>query len=308
MKMLLEYTDGDHISGQFLVGNVIKGTNNTGGQYLNIELRDASGTLSGKKWEISPNDETIFVAGNVVDLDGEVYKYRESLQIKILSASLVDINNVDVAKFLKQPPISKEELINRFNQYVQSISDPDCKKLLDYFVEKYKEKLYDYPAATLIHHEYRCGLLVHATTMAEIADNLSKVYNVNRDLVVTATLLHDFGKFTELKGPIIYKYSTEGKLLGHISIMAGEIKEAANKLGIVSETPLLLEHCILSHHGQLEFGSPVLPMTAEAMLLSLIDNLDSKMVIVNKALEETKEGEFTDKIFPLDGRTLYKHK
>ena len=308
MKMLLDYKDGEHIAGQFLVGNVIKGTNNLGAQYFNIELRDASGTMSAKKWEIYPEDEDTIVTGNVIDIDGEVYKYRDSLQIKLLGAKKVDIDDVDVTKFLKQPPIPTEELVKKFNSYVDSIKQEDCKKLLDYFINKYKDKLYDYPAATFIHHEYHSGLLVHSITMAGIADYLAPIYDVDRDLIITAVLLHDFGKFTELKGPIIYKYSTEGKLLGHISIMAAEIKEAADKLNITSEIPLLLEHCILSHHGQYEFGSPVLPLTKEAMLLSLIDNLDSKMVIVNKALEETEEGEFSDRVNPLDGRMLYKHK
>ena len=308
MKMLLEYNDGEHITGQFLVGNVIKGTNNLGAQYFNVELRDASGSLSAKKWEIYPNDEEIIVSGNVIEIEGEVYKYRDNLQIKLLVANPVNIDEIDVAKFLKQPPIPKEELIAKFNSFVDSVKEPDCKRLLDYFINKYKDKLYDYPAATFIHHEYHSGLLVHATTMAEIADHLSKIYGINRDLIITAVLLHDFGKMTELKGPIIYKYSKEGKLLGHISIMAAEIKEAANILKIDGEIPLLLEHCILSHHGQYEYGSPVLPLTPEAMLLSLIDNLDSKMVIVNKALEDTKDGDFTEKITPLDNRMLYKHK
>ena len=308
MKMLCEYVDGEHISGQFLVSNVSKGTNANGGQYLNIDLRDSSANMNAKKWEITSGDEEAVVIGNVIYIEGEVLRYKDNLQIKLLSVKPVAIENVDVTKFLKQPPIPKETLIEKFNGFVESVKDKDCRAILNYFVDKYKDHLYEYPAASSIHHEYSSGLLVHCTTMAEIAEKLCSIYDVNRDLVITSILLHDFGKMTELEGPVVYKYSTKGKLIGHISIMSSEIEAAGKELGITSEIPLLLQHSILSHHGQLDYGSPVLPETAEALLLSLVDNLDSKMVIASKALEETKEGEFTNKIFPLDGRTLYKHK
>jgi len=308
MKMLNEYLDGEHISGQFLVSSVTKGTNATGSQYLNVEIRDASTTMNAKKWEISSNDEEIIVQGNVIHIDGEVLKYKEALQIKLLSVKNVNADEIDVSKFLKQPPISREELIKKFNSYVDSVKNPDLRRIIDYFIEKYKDNLFDYPAAVCIHHEYSSGLLVHCTTMADIAEMLCKIYPVDRDLVIASILLHDFGKMTELEGPVVYKYSTKGKLIGHISIMAAEIEEAGNKLGIDNEIVTLLQHSILSHHGQLEFGSPVLPQTAEALLLSLIDNLDSKMVICLKALEETKDGEFSNKVYPLDNRTIYKHK
>lgn len=308
MKMLCDYVDGEHISGQFLVSNVSKGTNASGSQYLNIDIRDSSASLNAKKWEISPKDEEIIVSGNVIYIEGEVLKYKEALQIKLLSAREVSLDEVDPSKFLKQAPIPKEELIAKFNYFVDSVKDSDCKALLNYFIKKYKDKLYDYPAASSIHHEYSSGLLMHCTTMAEIAEKLCSIYPVNKDIVITSILLHDFGKMTELEGPVVYKYSTKGKLIGHISIMASEIENASKELGLTGEIPLLLQHSILSHHGQLDFGSPVLPETAEALMLSLIDNLDSKMVITLKALEETKEGEFTNKVYPLDGRTFYKHK
>ena len=112
----------------------------------------------------------------------------------------------------------------------------------------------------------------------------------------------------ELVGPAVYKYSTEGKLLGHISIMCGELRIAAKELNINSEIPLLLEHIVLSHHGQYEFGSPVLPMTREALLISMLDNLDSKMLVLDKAYEGVNKGEFTQKIYPLDGRAFYNPK
>ena len=144
--------------------------------------------------------------------------------------------------------------------------------------------------------------------MADIAASLCETYDVDHDLVITGCLLHDMGKIIELEGPIVYKYSTEGKLLGHISIMAAEIRKAADELKLTSEVPLLLEHMVLSHHGQQEFGSPVMPLTKEGLLLSLIDNLDSKMVVVNKAVADVEPGNFSNKVFSLDNRSFYKPK
>ena len=149
---------------------------------------------------------------------------------------------------------------------------------------------------------------MHSITMADIASYLCKIYDADYDLLITGCLLHDLGKIIELEGPIVYKYSLEGKLLGHITIMTAEIRKAAEELKITSEIPLLLEHMVLSHHGQPDFGSPVMPSTKEALLLSLIDNLDSKMVVVNKAIADVEPGNFSNKVFPLDNRAFYKPK
>ena len=306
--MISEFEERDRIQGQFLVGNVTKGVN-ANGPYLNVELRDASGSISAKKWEVVGQDENNFVAGNIVLVAGEVLKYKEALQLKILDAELVDPEDVDTAKFVKAPPIPKEEIVKRFNAYVDSIQNKDCRAILDYLIKRLSPNLFEYPAAVSVHHDYACGLLMHTISMADIGDFLAKYYsNIDRDMLITGILLHDMGKCIEFEGPAVYKYSLEGKLLGHISIMASEVRNATQQLGIKGETPLLLEHMVLSHHGQHEFGSPVLPLTKEALLLSLIDNLDSKMVCLDKNLENVEPGGFTQKIFPLDNRMFYKPK
>lgn len=307
--MISSFGDGMRIEGQFLVGNASKSINNLGSFYYTLELRDASGSIQGKKWEITSEDEKILVAGNVILVTGEVVKYRDTLQLKVLKASLVEEEDIDFMSLLTPPPVPKEELIKRLNGYVNSIKDPDCSALLSYFINKYKDKLFTYPAGVSVHHEYSSGLLTHLTSMADLGEFLASKYQpINRDLLITGILLHDIGKLIELEGPVVYHYSTEGKLLGHISLMVAEIRKAASELKIQGEVPMLLEHMVLSHHDKPEFGSPIPPMTKEALLLSMIDNLDSKMAIVTKALETVNEGEFTQKIYPLDGRSLYKHK
>ena len=308
MKMISELNDHEHVEGQFLVGSVSKGVNATGGSYFSVELRDASGSINAKKWDATLLDEQLFVTGNVIAIEGETNKYKEQLQLKVLNAALVSLDEIDVERFVKAPPVAKNELIKRFKDHVASIKNEDCRKLLDYFVKKFSDNLFSYPAAVSIHHEYSSGLLMHSVSMADLANYLCPIYDVDHDMIVTGCLIHDMGKLIELEGPIVYKYSTEGKLLGHISIMAAEIRKAAEELKLTSEVPLLLEHMVLSHHGQPDFGSPVLPLTKEALLLSLIDNLDSKMVVVNKALVDVEPGAFSNKVFPLDNRAFYKPK
>ena len=309
MKFIKELVEGERVTSQFLISNVNKGVNNLGSPYLNVELRDATGQLPAKKWEITSEDEATFVIGNVAEITAEIIKYKDALQAKIITAKLLNEEDIDVVRLVQSSPVPKAELEKSFNGFVSSVKDNDCKALLNYFIKKYDNKLFVYPAASSIHHEYSSGLLMHIVSMCKMGDFIASNYsNINRDLLITGIILHDIGKLTELEGPVIYHYSLEGKLLGHISIMAAEIKEASNKLGLTSEVPLLLEHMILAHHGQHEYGSPVLPLTSEALALHLIDNTDSKLTILNKALDETKEGEFTQKVFALDSRLFYKHK
>ena len=127
-------------------------------------------------------------------------------------------------------------------------------------------------------------------------------------MLISGCLLHDLGKCVELSGPVATEYTLEGKLLGHINIMADIIREEATRLGISGETPDLLEHMILAHHGKPDFGSPVLPLTREAMALSMIDDFDAKMNMLDKALEGTKPGNWTERIFAFDNRSFYKPK
>ena len=152
MKMISELTDHEHVEGQFLVGNVSKGVNAVGGSYFSVELRDASGNIAAKKWDATLQDEQIFVAGNVIAVTGETNKYKEQLQLKVLTAELVPLEEIDVERFVKAPPVAKSELIKRFNDHMASVKNEDCQKLLKYFVNKFGDNIFSYPAAVSIHH------------------------------------------------------------------------------------------------------------------------------------------------------------
>jgi 3'-5' exoribonuclease len=143
--------------------------------------------------------------------------------------------------------------------------------------------------------------------MLRTAEALCDIYpSLNRSLLYSGIILHDIGKVKELSGPIGTTYTTEGNLIGHIVIAVEEITKIAEELEIDGEEVLLLKHLILSHHGKLEYGSPKVPMLKEAEILHFIDNIDARMMMMDKHLEKTDEGTFTERIFPLENRNLYK--
>ena len=186
---------------------------------------------------------------------------------------------------------------------------PAVRTMYNHILNKYYDRFIVYPAASKNHHCCLSGLLYHTISMAAIAMMISSYYQtIDKDVLLTGVILHDVGKVMELSGPIATKYTLEGRLLGHISIMVGEIRIAAKEENISGEIPLLLEHMILSHHGNKDFGSPILPLTREAVVLHFVDDLDSKMNILDKAYDDVEEGEFTQRIIALDGRAFYKPK
>ena len=238
-----------------------------------------------------------------------VIDYRNALQLKVISVKEIDQSKVDVNRFALPCPVKQEELVKKLNGYISSLKNEDCKKIVNHIINKYYSKFITYPAATKNHHEFASGLLYHTLSMADISMLIASYYdNTDTDILLSGCLLHDVGKVIELSGPIATKYTLEGKLLGHISIMVSEIRKTCEELNITSEVGLLLEHMVLSHHGEKEFGSPVPPLTKEAVILHFVDDLDSKMNILSKALELTNEGEFTQRLIAMDGRAFYKPK
>ena len=312
MKFINEFNEHDHLDDSYLVINSVKGTSNTGLQYLSITFQDKTGVIEGKKWEATDADAEIFQIGNIVRIEGEVLLYRNSLQIKVVRGEKIDQDNIDVSQFILSAPVPQDSLERSLKKYYESINNPTCKAILKSILNDVYQDFIKYPAAVRNHHEYANGLLHHTVSMANMADLVCSQYtNVDRDMLLTGVILHDIGKTIELSGPIIPKYTLEGRLIGHISIMQSMIRETCKKLQIdssIDETGLLLEHMILSHHGKYEFGSPILPLTREALLLNMIDDMDAKMNILDKALGQIKEGEFTPRLFPLDDRCFYKPK
>ncbi|HKL72889.1 MAG TPA: HD domain-containing protein [Candidatus Onthovivens sp.] len=304
--MIKDLKDGSSADGQYLVKDATKGVTTTGLNYLNITLQDSSGTIEAKKWDISKNDLEIFANGNFIKVQGDVNLYRNSLQVKVYGGSLLDKGSIKKENFVICGPTSFEDLKKKFDYYLDSIKDLDCKAILNEIFNEKLEGFLEYPAAVTFHHEFYHGLLHHSLGMCDVAEGLTKLYTLNRDLLITGCLLHDIGKLEEFSGVIGTSYTKEGSLLGHIHMGASLVNSVAKKLNITSNIPLLLEHMILSHHGKLEFGAVVVPSTKEAFVLSLIDELDSKMMVIDKAYKNVKSGDFTDRIYALDGTRYFK--
>ena len=309
MKWIKELQEGDLIRGPLLVINATKGLTNNGMSYMNVTLQDKTGTIEAKKWDCTDTEANLLSPGNVVYIDGDVISYRDNLQVKIRSLNGLSDGEVDATRFTISSPIAIEELEERLDAYVKSIKDHDCALIVKTLVDKYYKSFTTYPAAVRNHHEFASGLLHHTVQMADLGEAIVKLYpSVDRDMLIAGIILHDLGKTLELSGPIIPKYTLEGKLLGHISITHAEIQKTVDELKITGEVPILLSHMVLSHHGKMEYGSPVLPLTREAYLLSAIDDLDAKMMMLDKAYDQTPEGEFTSRVYALDERSFYKPK
>ena len=294
---------------QFLVLSFTRLTSTNGNQYANIELQDKTGKIEGKKWSIDSEDIYTFEPGNIVSINGEVLAYKGNLQVKIYSGRALNKDYIDLSRFLIQSEYSFDELKNRFNVLLNEIKSEDVHNLVSEVFKKYEKELFTFPAAKRNHHNYLRGLITHSVSMAETALYLGKKYkNIDLDILIASALLHDIGKIIELSGPEITTYTTEGQLLGHIPLGFYMIKDECERLKVNKEKALHLEHIILSHHGKFEYGSPVLPATKEAILLSMIDDIDAKMELADSVLENVDEGEFSPRVFAFNDRMLYKPK
>jgi len=299
--------------GQFksnlLVKSCVGGVANNSKPYLNIVFQDATGIMDGKKWEVLPEDEKILTPGLVVEVDGTVLSYRGNMQIKVNSVKSIDQKSINMTDFVHTCPIEHEALLNELDSYLNLIEDKDIKAITEHIIKNNYEKYTTHPAAVSVHHAFYGGILFHSLSMCRQALRISEQYSfLNRDYLISGCLLHDIGKTVELNGNIATSFTDEGKLLGHINIGAMIVDEAAKELNIIGEAPLILKHIILSHHGLPEYGSAVLPKTAEAFVIHALDELDSKLNILETALNEVEKGKYTSKIIYLDNRQFYKTK
>lgn len=290
-----------------LIHSVEKKFTADGKMYLDFMLQDISGVVNAKLWSATEEDTVTFQNGKVVEVSGDVTVFRKENQVRIKKIEVYE--GMDVGHFLPSAPIGKEVLMDRILNYTMKIENNIIRKITDAILEKYYEEFFIYPAASKNHHEYVSGLAHHVLGMLELSEFIiSKYPHVNKDLLYSGVILHDFGKVVELSGVISTEYTTPGKLLGHITIACNEIYAIASVNGWAdSEEVMLLQHLILSHHGKLEFGSPKLPVVVEAEVLSIIDNLDARLNMLEKGLENIEDGEFTPRMFAMENRKFYKH-
>ncbi|MBR6233269.1 MAG: HD domain-containing protein [Erysipelotrichaceae bacterium] len=309
-KKVKDFTEGERVSTPLLISSLVRGTTNSGNPYLSLVLQDSTKSIEAKLWDVKPELEKQLEVGKVYDFDVEVIKYKNNLQAKVLKVLPLPQSEIDMDEFVFRSPVSKETLRSNIQEGINMIGNENIAKIVSGALNYYNNSVYDYPAAAKIHHNFIGGLATHTSGMIKVAAALCTIYpSLNRDYLIAGVIIHDLGKIEELTSPVVTEYTKQGKLLGHISIMDARLLQIGKDLGLEdSEELLLLRHMVLSHHGQLEYGSPVRPETMEAEMLNLIDNIDARINTIDKALDEVKEGEFTQKIFALENRVFYKHK
>lgn len=275
--------------------------------YLSIVFQDETGSIDAKLWNATKEHIDQLIVGAVVRGTGDIIKYSDDRQMKVVSIDNVNRQESQQLQFLPKAPMSEEKMIMEIVGYIKRIGNMKLYTLTKYLFDENIEKMKVYPAASKNHHEYVSGLAYHTLCMLKIAESLVTIYpELNANLIYAGIALHDIGKTVELSGPVVPTYTLEGKLLGHISIGQAMIKEAAKELNIDGEEVILLQHMILAHHGKNEFGSPVLPQIREAEIIYLIDNIDARMNMFDKAIEQVDYGDYSKRIFALENRMIYK--
>lgn len=291
-----------------IVTECTKGITNSHNAYLNLVLQDNTGKIDAKKWDASEKDMNALKVGNVLSLLVDPIIYKGQMQLKIIDFDELK-GPIDQKELIINPPVSTTELETELHSFISEIQDQEIRTIVTEILQNYYDQFLYHPAAKSNHHEYASGLLHHEVSMLKLAKAILSLYpEIQKDLLYGGIILHDLGKIKELSGPITTEYTTAGKLLGHISIIQTDIIEAAKKHQITEEKVMLLQHMVLAHHGKYEYGSPVLPHTLEAEVLYLIDNMDSRIHMIIKALNNVEVNSFTNKIPALEGRAFYKHK
>ncbi len=250
--------------------------------YLAVTLNDKSGQISGYVWA-NPEEVAARLSGSTyVHVKGMAKAYNGALNLQIDSIKPAAEEEVDVSDFLQVVPGGIDLWQQRMYDRIGLVRDSTCKTLIYSFLSdpQFFEAFKLSPAGMTLHHNYAGGLLEHSVNTMSHAIHMAEHYPgiLDRDLLITGSLLHDIGKVREMTGGITRSYTTEGKLMGHISIGQIMLEEKLGRMKEMSaETGLLLKHMILAHHGSLEFGSPVKPSTPEALALHHIENTDAKM-------------------------------
>ena len=264
-----------------------------GGQYLALTLSDKTGALEARMWEEFADAFQSCGEGCYVKVQGQISKYQGKFQITLTKMRSAAASEVETADFVPVSAFPVEEMDAELRGIVDGFGDADLKRLVLSFLDdpEIGPAFREAPAAAKLHHAWVHGLLEHVLLLVRVLVATSAFYpEVNRDLLVTGAILHDIGKVRELSWGSSFSYTLEGQMIGHISIAQGMLREKVRGLpGFPEKLRVLVEHMILSHHGRYEFGSPKLPMTPEAMLLSAIDDLEAKFAAMRREFASAED-------------------
>jgi 3'-5' exoribonuclease len=289
--------DGDNLEDVYLVTDKQLRVNRNGNSYLQMEFRDRTGGISARLWNAGDQTAREFSIGDFLHAVGKVQLFQGSLQIILNTIERVEPQKVELNDFLPHTEQSIPKLLERLKAYLLRLGNPHLRALAECFLmdDDFLRGFTTCPAGVKLHHAYVGGLLEHVVSMMDAANGLLPLYpSVDRDLVLMGVFLHDAGKVKELTYNRAFGYSDEGQLIGHLAIGIEMLDAMTTKVPDLTGEPvprelsLRLKHMILSHHGTLEWGSPKVPMTPEAMLLHLIDMLDTRMHQVAREMREDR--------------------
>ena len=278
-------------------------------QYLDLMLGDKTGEISGKKWDVSDEELPALAQigeGDIVKIKAHVTEWNGMKQFRVTRIRKTAENDpVEFGDFIKAAPEKPEDMYAYILETAENFSDEDLKKLCIRVLTDNREKL-------MYYHAELAGLLYHIKRMLMSGKRLCEVYdNLNKDLVLAGVILHDMEKINEIQSNelgISSGYSFEGQMLGHLIQGVRTLDRLTEELGFPREKAVMLEHMILSHHYEPEFGSPKRPLFPEAEMLHYLDIIDARMFDMQDVLEKTEPGEFSDRVWTLDNRKLYKVK
>lgn len=311
-KNVKDMVPGDKVEGFYILKEAYQKISSNGKPFLSAVIADKTGTMDVKVWDYAGPVGTQEDVGKIIKIRGDVSEFKGNPQLSLSNIRMaLPEDNCDTVRLVAAAPIDKDETVRKVRALVDSMEDADYRQVARTMLERHLETFASIPAAKSVHHSFLSGLLMHTANMMAMADFLSGQYAsvIDRSLLLTGTLLHDFAKEIEFRFSdlgIVTDYSVKGQLLGHLVMGAQEVAQVCSELGTPEEKSLLLQHMILSHHGEPEYGAAVKPMFAEAELLSYIDMVDSRMEIYAELLPSVAEGSFSGRVFALDKR-IYHH-
>ena len=278
--------DNAVVTSYFCLSQISLREKKTGGQYLALTLGDKTGALEARMWEEFTDAYSTCGEGCYVKVQGRIENYKGKWQITLLKMRSAAESEVEARDYQPVSERPMEEMDAELRAIVAAFRNDDLRRLVLAFLDdpEIGPAFRVAPAAKMLHHAWLSGLLEHVLGLAKLVLAMAPFYpEVNADLAVTGAILHDIGKIRELSWKTNFTYTLEGQLIGHISIAQGMLREKVQALApFPDRLRVLVEHMILSHHGRLEFGSPKLPMTPEAMLLSAVDDLEAKFAAMRR--------------------------
>lgn len=295
-----------------LIKSVEKKTSSKGGPYLDITLSDATGEINAKLWDYNEMLHGTYEAGDLVKVRGVISKYNGADQMKIEKIrKATESDGIDPGDFVEQASETGEKMFGELIKLAEEFDNEAIRALTLKLYNDNKEKLLYWPAAFKLHHAIRSGLLMHTLSIVRMCESVAAIYpSVNRDLLICGAMLHDIGKLREFDVNTLGTangYTTEGNLIGHLVKGAMMVEKAAEELGTDDKTAMMIEHMIISHHGEPEFGAAVRPSFIEAEILSSLDKLDAAIYEMEDAVKSTAPEDFSARLWALDNRKLYNH-